>query len=716
MTNSSTFRATDFVNDIGVDTHIPYTDGGYVNIANVVADLKYIGVNQVRDGLSNGEYGSAPLSSFVSLAQQGVQFTLIVGGSLTTATLQAKLALIDALNTAVPGSVVAVEGTNEINNQPITFNGVGGQQGAIDLQQAIYASVHADPKLVGVSVDYFTGYGVDGYGPDPAVTPGLADYDTQHPYPRFGQAPATWIAPATVLSNEYGSPGPAVYTETGYSTYGAGGDTVSPDVQAKYILDLLFDAAKDGISRTYLYQLMDAYAPGSPQGDDGYGLFDPSGAPKPAATALHNLTAILSDSGAADTTFTPTPLAYTLTGLPSTGNSLEIQKSDGTTDIAVWAEPQIWDQSSQTEIAAPTVAATVNLGAYYRTVTVYDPLNSAAPIATYNNVASVQLALTDHPLIVSVGGASDLVSATKPTVDDFTGDHTSDILWQNQQSGAVYDWGMQNGQQTSNNLLGAISPSQCKLIGTGDFNGDGASDLLWQNQQSGAIYDWSGGQQANATLLGNLSASQWKLIGTGDFTGDGVSDLLWQNQQSGAIYQWGMQNGQHVTDTFLGSRSPSQWSLVATGDFNGDGVSDLLWQNQQTGALYEWGMQNGQQSSSTFLGSLAPKSWKLLGTGDFNGDGSTDLLWQNQQTGAVYEWGMKNGQHATDIFLGDLSPAQWHLLGTGDYNGDGASDLLWQNQQTGAVYEWGMQNGQHVTSVMLGKQPLSAWSPLTAVQ
>ena len=402
----SPMRASGFLSTLGVDTHIPYTDGGYVNLGNVVADLHYLGITQVRDSLSDGSNGSAPLSSDIYLAQQGIKFTTIVETS-TTAGLNYALSLIDQVNEAVPGSITAVEGPNEINNFPLTFNGVSGLQGAIDLQKALYADVHSDPNLAGVPVDYFTGYdaGSIGTGPNPYTTAGLADYDTQHPYPTYGQAPAWFVSPSNSLPNEGPVYGPAVYTETGYSTNGGSSGglvAVNQDVQAKYTLDLLMDAAKDGISKTYLYQLMDAYQPGSPQGDDGFGLFDPNNAPKEAATAIHNLTTILADNGAGSSTFTTTPLNYSVAGLPSTGNNMLMEKSNGAYDIVVWNEPQIWNESTGTEITAPTVNVNVQLGKTYSDVEVFDPLVGSTPIQTLTHVSSVQLGITDHPLIVEI--------------------------------------------------------------------------------------------------------------------------------------------------------------------------------------------------------------------------------------------------------------------------------------------------------------------------
>ncbi len=415
-----TIQAAGFINSLGVGMHIPYTDGGYASLGNDAADLAYLGLNNVRDGVSDGVNGSAPLSSFITLAQQGVKFTFVIagGGALTTASLQAELGLYDQINMAVLGSIVAVEGSNEINNAPITFNGVGGLQGALDLQRALYAAVHADTNLAGVAVDYFTGYnaGSVAVGPDPTATAGLADYDTQHPYPNNGDAPAAWVTPSQSLGNESASTGygPAVFTETGYSTNGGTTGGVNADVQAKYTLDLLLDDAANGISRTYLYQLMDAYKPGSPQGDDGFGLFDPSNTPKAAATAIHNLVGTLADTAATASTFTPATLGYSVTGLPSTGNSLALEKADGTYDVAVWNEPKIWDEATGTETTAATQNVTVQLGGTYATVEVFDPLASATAVSVLHNVSSVQLGLTDHPLLVQIEPGSPATPPATP--------------------------------------------------------------------------------------------------------------------------------------------------------------------------------------------------------------------------------------------------------------------------------------------------------------
>jgi hypothetical protein len=467
-------RASDFLGTLGVNTHIPYTDGGYVNIGNIIADMAYLGIDETRDAISNGYAGSAPLSSYIQIAQSGVKFTICVNAS-TTAGLQSSLALVEQLNTAVPGSVIAVEGPNEINNAPVTYNGVGGLQGALNLQRDLYSMVHANAALQGVAVDYFTGYDAGGVpvGPDPATTPGLADYDTQHPYPNNGSPPAGTLSQSAALVNEQPATGPAVYTETGYSTNGGTSGDVNQDVQAKYTLDLLMDAAKNGIAHTDLYQLMDAYQPGSPQGDDGFGLFDPSNQPKEAATAIHNLTAILADTGTNASTFITKAIGYSVTGLPATGNSTVIQKSNGASDIVVWNEPQIWNESTGTETTAATQNVTVQLGATYQKVEVFDPLSGSTPTKTLTNVSSVALGVTDHPLIVEVEPQT-TTPPPPPTTDTLTL-RMSEDAYQGNANFTVDVNGTQVGGIYAASALHAAGDSAIFSL-TGDWN-SGVNDV-----------------------------------------------------------------------------------------------------------------------------------------------------------------------------------------------------------------------------------------------
>jgi hypothetical protein len=94
-------------------------------------------------------------------------------------------------------------------------------------------------------------------------------------------------------------------------------------------------------------------------------------------------------------------LNYSVSGLPATGRTFLLGSSTAF-DIAVWIDATVYDPTSATDIAATAYPVTVNLGATYTNITVYDPMVGTTPIATYSNVSTLNISVTDHPLIVQV--------------------------------------------------------------------------------------------------------------------------------------------------------------------------------------------------------------------------------------------------------------------------------------------------------------------------
>lgn len=387
-------RASDFANLIGVNTHLGF-GGPYGNVSQVIADLHYLGVSNVRDA---ADYGTGPLTS---LGQNGIKIDLLDSPGTS----------ISAEANALAPYLSSIEGPNEVN-----FSGVTPSQAQAD-QQGIWNLIHSTPALSGVaSVAYSVSSGSQSdfapYGDNDAWT----NYGNSHIYFGGGVEPAGSIAQYGYGTNTL-TPGQTQYlTETGYTSataQQAGSQAVNEDVQAKYTLNLLMDAYKQGYGKTFLYELFNQGTDGSQE--NSYGLFANDGSAKPVANAIHNLTSALADSGASASTFTTGSLDYSLNGLPSSGNSLLLQKSDGTYDLAVWAEPQIWDQNTMQETQAPASSVTVNLGATYGSVQVIDPMQGSTPVQTLSNVSSVNLSLTDHPLIVQIAPGSAPTPTPIPT-------------------------------------------------------------------------------------------------------------------------------------------------------------------------------------------------------------------------------------------------------------------------------------------------------------
>ena len=386
-------RASDFVATIGVTTHLLYADTTYHDETLVLASLVYLGIDHVRDG--GGMLDANAVLPFERAMAAGIEFNFT---SSTDGGVATEIARLKTLVAANPGGITSIEGINEATAS-FHYAGLTGQAAALKFQQDLYAAVKAEPTLAGIPVINYTLLSQDPadytrYG-DVSAT---ADLGNIHLYPYGGlQTLETTLLPRELS----GTPHSAGYvvTELGYDT-----KSNAPDIQAKYMLDGLLDAYLAGASATYLYELLDDRAdPGLTDVEDHFGIFNADGTPKPAATAIHNLTSLLADRGATAGSFTPGALGYMVTGLPATGSSLMLAKSDGSFDLAVWAEPQIRASStSAAEVAAPLIPVTVTFDRTEASVLVYDPLLGIAPIASYGNVRSVLLGITDHPLIVAI--------------------------------------------------------------------------------------------------------------------------------------------------------------------------------------------------------------------------------------------------------------------------------------------------------------------------
>jgi hypothetical protein len=380
-------RAADFIASLGVNVHVSQ---GATSAKTVIADMAYLGLTHVRDHGLNGSSSKAVTNAFDGMAAAGLKLDW-----LESATPGATVYRIKAFLRAYPGSVIAVEGPNEVNNFPFTFRGLTGTAAAVAYQSVLYRLVHAATFPAAIPVLNFT---------DNPITAGLSDAANGHPYPKNGIQPSGPISSAYNALKAVTPSEPVYFTEAGYPTLPQpGGEGVDSLTQAKLTLNLIMDAANLGVVATYLYDLVDdGPDPTNSLVGDHFGLFTLAGAAKPAAVAIHNLTAILADGGASATTFTPTPLNDTFVGLPGNGGSRVIEKSSGVYDIVVWAEPSIWNSGAATPISASPISVKVKLGQLCQQVQVFDPMVSTSPISVATNTDNVTISLVDHPLIVQV--------------------------------------------------------------------------------------------------------------------------------------------------------------------------------------------------------------------------------------------------------------------------------------------------------------------------
>jgi hypothetical protein len=170
---------------------------------------------------------------------------------------------------------------------------------------------------------------------------------------------------------------PRVTTETGWSTDGS----ITPDQQGRLLVNLYLSATKRNWSYTFIYRMFDdTWA--------AWGIYAlDHTTPKLAATYIHNMTSILSDTSS---NFSPAALDYSIAGEPATVHDLLMQKSDGVYELAVWGD----------QVVGESANVTINLGRTFPIVNVYDVTSGTSPIQTLSNVSSVSLTLTDHAFFI----------------------------------------------------------------------------------------------------------------------------------------------------------------------------------------------------------------------------------------------------------------------------------------------------------------------------
>jgi hypothetical protein len=330
------------------------------------------------------------------------------------------------------------EPANEPNNESFTYTpgvtcnlpqGSGTWQGCGQEEADLESQVHADPNLAGEVVLAVSEAGAenDATGVNwltPPVGTGtlfdgvkLADVANIHNYfdhygiqdnavfidftpSNYACIPNTAMCYDTVLGNFVGSTwghsfaGPPIGTKLPLATTETGMQTVTGQYtqaqQGKYIMDAFLDGAANGWSLVTIYTGFDQTSDGSQ-----YGLYlSDHATPKLSAFYVHNLLTITADKSS---NFTPTPVSYSITGLPTTGHSLLMQKSPSATMNPSRHMLAVWGEANLSQTATPV---TVNLGGTYSNVTVFRPTIGTSAIAAYASASTVPLTLVDEPYLI----------------------------------------------------------------------------------------------------------------------------------------------------------------------------------------------------------------------------------------------------------------------------------------------------------------------------
>jgi hypothetical protein len=408
-TGSRAVSAFEFLNSLGICTHVGQ---GIDDPAKSAQAMSYVGLRNLRD---DGNPGAIP--GWLMMHQTaGIRVCPLPAKTIAdTIDTAKKLRAADAL--------LAVEGPNEPNNFAITYEGQQATSSTsyvplAHFQRDLYAAVKAEPSLAGVPVFHTSEAG--GSEPDNvglqfltiptgqklALPDGTkyADFANVHNYVcgHSGKLVdnVAWNASDPTLNGdwdslyvEYGTTWahkfagyshddlltlPRVTTETGWVTQGAG--AITQEQQGRVFLDLYLSAFSRGFKYTFIYMLRDDPSQGI------WGVVDVDYKPKKSGTYLHNLTTILAD----DAAVVPGALDFSIAEQPATVHSLLLQKSSGIFELVVWDERH----------SGGSDQVTVDLTRPRKTVRLFDPTVGTTAMQTLENVSSVALMLTDHPVIL----------------------------------------------------------------------------------------------------------------------------------------------------------------------------------------------------------------------------------------------------------------------------------------------------------------------------
>ena len=391
--------ADDFVDSIGVNTHLFYDNSVYYQKYNEIIKPKLLelGIRHIRDSGTRNLNGY--LARLKELKTLGIRSTLVFDPRNTTP--QGAVALVKELGEDV---VEAAQGPNEYD--------LSGDSNWVNTlrtyQQQLYQAIKGDSATSSLPV-YSPTLTTDGAYNSVGDLSSFVDYAAMNNY-YSGRNPGTpgWG------DNGYGSLGwnvqlaqkdsgskPMITTETGYhntvnTTDGHKG--VPEDIAGKYVPRLCLEQFNYGISRTLIYEFISAYNdPNSLY--TNFGLLHNDGSEKPAFAALKNLIRLVNDPGS---NFTPGALNYTLSGDTTKIHHTLLQKRDGTFYLILWQEVSGFDVDAKQYLNISNQQVTLNLNQPIAQATIYLPNNSTASVEQDTNPNQINLNVPDYPIVVKL--------------------------------------------------------------------------------------------------------------------------------------------------------------------------------------------------------------------------------------------------------------------------------------------------------------------------
>ena len=384
--------AYSFVDSVGVNTHLHYTDTVYGKFDSLIKPkLAALGVKHVRDGVYT--YKAAKRDSFYyrRMRELGVNATLITD-------FGDDYSKLDDVYDWLDGRVAGFEGVNEPD--------LSGRSDWVAQtkasQKALYNAVNADAATKHVPV---LGPSVVWSMSKVGDLSSYMDYGNAHPYPggrmpawsAYGNSQKRTLERAGILSADK----PVMATEAGYHNALNTTDThpaTSERSAAAYTPRLLLEHFELGVPRTFLYELIDLRADSSrSKRDRHFGLLRNDGSEKPSYRALKNLLGILAE----DKNHKPGSLSYNVTGSKDL-NSVLLQKGDGTFYLALWRSVSNFDTKARRDLSVSAEKVRVQLAKKPSSLTLHSFNTDGNISSSVKTGTDLGLELKDRLLIVEI--------------------------------------------------------------------------------------------------------------------------------------------------------------------------------------------------------------------------------------------------------------------------------------------------------------------------
>jgi hypothetical protein len=383
--------AADFLDSIGVNTHLSYFSTAYDDFTKVRQRLGELGVRHLRDHAC----ALCPLQQtrMRILADDGMRFTFVMANP--TSNVGTTEQLVQTVESKFSDATAGLESVNE----PDMLGLADWVTLTRDHQASLHARVRASATLSRVPVLAPAVVKPANRGPLGDLS-GSADAGNLHPYP--GGRPPGENLTTTLAQAAVNAPGkPAWITETGYHNALAtakGHKPTSERAAARYTPALFLESFRHGVPRTFIYELLDERPEGTlSDPEQAFGLLRSDFSPKPAFGALRNTIDLVSGSEPGEGA-----LRVAADGTGGAVRTLLLRKSDKRFVVALWPTAAIWDPAARTDVVAAPKAVRLRFGQKVAAADVHLPVTGSGPVAEHEAPAAVDLLVTDEPVLVDV--------------------------------------------------------------------------------------------------------------------------------------------------------------------------------------------------------------------------------------------------------------------------------------------------------------------------